>query len=111
MRVATPPKQRSGRYDAVAMKYKDMGYFDLDYQPKHTDVLAVFRITPQTGVDAEEAVAAVARGSSTATWTVVWTDRLAAHDKYRAKRYRVDPVPGAEDQYFALSPTTSTCSR
>ena len=83
------------------MKYKEMGYFDLDYQPKDTDILAVFRITPQDGVDADEAAAAVAGESSTATWTVVWTDRLTACDKYRAKCYRVDPVPGAPGQYFA----------
>ena len=101
MNIATPPPQRSGRYDAGVMKYKDMGYFDLDYQPKDTDILACFRITPQEGVDADEAAAAVAGESSTATWTVVWTDRLTACDKYRAKCYRVDPVPGAEGQYFA----------
>ena len=38
---------------------------------------------------------------SCTTWTVVWTDRLTACDKYRAKCYRVDPVPNAENQYFA----------
>jgi ribulose-bisphosphate carboxylase large chain len=84
------------------MKYKEMGYFDLDYEPKDTDILACFRITPQDGVDADEAAAAVAGESSTATWTVVWTDRLTACDKYRAKCYRVDPVPGAPGQYFAF---------
>jgi ribulose-bisphosphate carboxylase large chain len=96
------PKARTGRYDAGVMKYKDMGYFDLDYEPKDTDILACFRITPQDGVDADEAAAAVAGESSTATWTVVWTDRLTACDKYRAKCYRVDPVPGAPGQYFAF---------
>jgi ribulose-bisphosphate carboxylase large chain len=96
----TTPK-RTGRYDAGVMNYKDMGYFDLDYQPKDTDILACFRITPQDGVDADEAAAAVAGESSTATWTVVWTDRLTACEKYRAKAYRVDPVPGAPGQYFA----------
>jgi ribulose-bisphosphate carboxylase large chain len=101
MNVVTPPAKRTGRYDAGVMKYKEMGYFDLDYQPKDTDILAVFRITPQDGVDAEEAAAAVAGESSTATWTVVWTDRLTACDKYRAKAYRVDPVPGAPGQWFA----------
>jgi ribulose-bisphosphate carboxylase large chain len=101
MNVVTPATQRKGRYDAGVMKYKEMGYFDLDYQPKDTDVLALFRITPQDGVDAEEAAAAVAGESSTATWTVVWTDRLTACDKYRAKCYRVDPVPGAPNQWFA----------
>ena len=65
-----------------------------DYEPKDTDVLAAFRITPQDGVDAVEAAAAVAGESSTATWTVVWTDRLTAYEHYQAKAYRVDPVPG-----------------
>ena len=96
-----PEKKRTGRYDAGVMKYKEMGYFDLDYTPKDTDIIAVFRITPQDGVDPEEAAAAVAGESSTATWTVVWTDRLTACDKYRAKAYQVDPVPGQENQYFA----------
>ena len=61
----------------------------------------MFRITPQEGVDPIEAAAAVAGESSTATWTVVWTDRLTACDAYRAKAYRVDRVPGSPDQYFA----------
>ncbi|HYZ31183.1 MAG TPA: form I ribulose bisphosphate carboxylase large subunit [Crenalkalicoccus sp.] len=101
MNVTTLTKQRRGRYDAGVMQYKEMGYFDLDYRPKDTDVLVCFRITPQDGVDPEEAAAAVAGESSTATWTVVWTDRLTACEKYRAKCYRVDPVPGAVGQYFA----------
>lgn len=97
----TEEKKRTGRYDAGVMAYKDMGYFDLDYEPKDTDILALFRITPQDGVDPEEAAAAVAGESSTATWTVVWTDRLTACDKYRAKAYRVDPVPNQPGSYFA----------
>jgi ribulose-bisphosphate carboxylase large chain len=32
---------------------------------------------------------------------VVWTDRLTACEKYRAKCYRVDPVPNAPGTYFA----------
>jgi ribulose-bisphosphate carboxylase large chain len=84
-----------------------MGYWDPDYQPEDTDVLALFRVTPQDGVDPEEAAAAVAGESSTATWTVVWTDRLTDCDSYRAKAYRVEPVPGTgagtatPQQYFA----------
>eukprot|EP00179_Madagascaria_erythrocladioides_P024142 CAMPEP_0198332038 /NCGR_PEP_ID=MMETSP1450-20131203/18007_1 /TAXON_ID=753684 ORGANISM="Madagascaria erythrocladiodes, Strain CCMP3234" /NCGR_SAMPLE_ID=MMETSP1450 /ASSEMBLY_ACC=CAM_ASM_001115 /LENGTH=363 /DNA_ID=CAMNT_0044036469 /DNA_START=195 /DNA_END=1283 /DNA_ORIENTATION=- len=78
-----------------------MGYWDPDYSIKETDVLALFRITPQPGVDPIEAAAAVAGESSTATWTVVWTDLLTACDLYRAKAYRVDPVPNTDDQYFA----------
>src|SRR5215213_8417791 len=100
MNVVTPAAKRTGRYDAGVMKYKEMGYFDLDYVPKDTDILAVFRITPQDGVDADEAAAAVAGESSTATWTVVWTDRLTACDMYRAKAYKVEPVPNNPGQFF-----------
>ncbi|MGZ5085291.1 MAG: ribulose-bisphosphate carboxylase large subunit, partial [Usitatibacter sp.] len=78
-----------------------MGYWQPDYVPKDTDVLALFRITPQEGVDAEEAAAAVAGESSTATWTVVWTDRLTAAEAYRAKAYKVEPVPNTPGQWFA----------
>jgi ribulose-bisphosphate carboxylase large chain len=92
---------KADRYKAGVLKYADMGYWDAKYQPKDTDVLAMFRITPQEGVEPNEAAAAVAGESSTATWTVVWTDRLTACDRYRAKAYRVEPVPGARGQYFA----------
>ena len=89
------------RYRSGVMEYKRMGYWEPDYAPKDTDVIALFRITPQEGVDPTEAAAAVAGESSTATWTVVWTDRLTAAEKYRAKCYRIDPVPNAPGQYFA----------
>src|SRR5512139_2419300 len=89
------------RYQAGVLKYKEMGYWVPGYEPKDTDLIAVFRITPQEGVDPEEAAAAVAGESSTATWTVVWTDRLTACENYRAKAYEVRPVPGIEGQYFA----------
>ncbi|HET7702308.1 MAG TPA: form I ribulose bisphosphate carboxylase large subunit [Candidatus Limnocylindrales bacterium] len=89
------------RYRPGVLKYAQMGYWEPDYVPSDSDVLALFRITPQEGVGAEEAAAAVAGESSTATWTVVWTDRLTAAETYRAKAYRVEPVPGSEDQYFA----------
>ena len=101
MVTTTKTRSAADRYQAGVMQYKDMGYFDLDYEPKDTDVLCCFRITPQDGVDPEEAAAAVAGESSTATWTVVWTDRLTACEKYRAKCYRVDPVPGNPSQWFA----------
>jgi ribulose-bisphosphate carboxylase large chain len=100
--MAEPATRASAdRYKAGVMPYKQMGYFEPDYEPKDTDVVCCFRITPQDGVDPEEAAAAVAGESSTATWTVVWTDRLTACDKYRAKCYRVDPVPGNPEQHFA----------
>src|SRR5947207_3262381 len=88
------------RYSAGVLKYAQMGYWNADYVPKETDILALFRITPQEGVDPVEAAAAVAGESSTATWTVVWTDRLTACDMYRAKAYRVEPVPNQSGQYF-----------
>jgi ribulose-bisphosphate carboxylase large chain len=97
----TTAKTGAARYKPGVLKYAQMGYWDADYVPKDTDILAVFRITPQEGVEAPEAAAAVAGESSTATWTVVWTDRLTACDRYRAKAYRVDPVPGSPGQYFA----------
>ena len=89
------------RYRAGVLEYKKMGYWEPDYQPKETDVVCLFRITPQDGVDPIEMAAAVAGESSTATWTVVWTDRLTACDSYRAKAYKVEPVPGTPGQYFA----------
>jgi ribulose-bisphosphate carboxylase large chain len=98
----TSAPETQGRWGAGVIPYAEMGYWRPDYEPKDTDVLAAFRITPQQGVAPEEAGAAVAGESSTATWTVVWTDRLTAYDHYQAKCYRVDPVPGAEGQYLAL---------
>jgi ribulose-bisphosphate carboxylase large chain len=92
---------KSERYESGVIPYAKMGYWDADYSVKDTDILALFRITPQPGVDPVEAAAAVAGESSTATWTVVWTDLLTACDVYRAKAYRVDPVPGTTDQFFS----------
>ncbi|MFN2388225.1 MAG: ribulose-bisphosphate carboxylase large subunit [Actinomycetota bacterium] len=90
------------RWLAGVIPYKKMGYWKPDYTPKDSDVLAAFRITPQDGVDPEEAAAAVAGESSTATWTVVWTDRLTAYDNYQAKAYEVVPVPNTDPpQYIA----------
>ncbi|HSC09368.1 MAG TPA: RuBisCO large subunit C-terminal-like domain-containing protein, partial [Rhodanobacteraceae bacterium] len=98
---ATEIKSSAKRYKAGVLKYAQMGYWQPDYVPKPTDIVALFRITPQEGVDPKEAAAAVAGESSTATWTVVWTDRLTACEMYRAKAYRVDPVPNSPGQYFA----------
>jgi ribulose-bisphosphate carboxylase large chain len=89
------------RWASGVTPYAEMGYYDADYQPKDSDVLCAFRVTPQPGVDAVEAAAAVAGESSTATWTVVWTDRLTAHEHYQAKAYDVQAVPGREGEYIA----------
>jgi ribulose-bisphosphate carboxylase large chain len=102
-----PVAKPNERYKAGVLPYKKMGYWEPAYQVKDTDVVALFRVTPQPGVDPEEAAAAIAGESSTATWTVVWTDRLTACELYRAKAYRCDPVPNTgpgtktEQQYFA----------
>jgi ribulose-bisphosphate carboxylase large chain len=91
---------KNERYESGVIPYAEMGYWDPNYTIKETDVLALFRITPQPGVDPVEAAAAVAGESSTATWTVVWTDLLTACDVYRAKAYKVEKVPGSQDQFF-----------
>lgn len=88
------------RWGAGVIPYADMGYYEPDYEPKDTDTLAAFRVTPQPGVPPEEAGAAVAGESSTATWTVVWTDRLTAYENYQGRCYKVEPVPGEEGQYI-----------
>jgi len=98
----TDPAERTDRWAAGVLPYAEMGYWQPDYEPKPTDILAAFRITPQPGVPPEEAGAAVAGESSTATWTVVWTDRLTSHEHYQAKCYSVTAVPGVEGQYIAL---------
>src|SRR5271165_5787982 len=92
--------QKKSRWAAGITPYAEMGYYNLNYEPKATDVLCAFRLVPQEGVDPIEAAAAVAGESSTATWTVVWTDRLTPFESYQAKCYRVDPVPGT-DQHIA----------
>ena len=92
--------EKKERWSAGVTPYAEMGYYDADYVPKDTDILCAFRIVPQPGVDHIEAAAAVAGESSTATWTVVWTDRLTDHAHYQAKAYQVDAVPGT-DQYIA----------
>ncbi len=101
MTTATGPGTK-GRWTAGVTPYAEMGFWDADYEPRDTDILCAFRITPQDGVDAIEAAAAVAGESSTATWTVVWTDRLTQYEHYQAKAYRVDAVPGTPGQYIAL---------
>jgi ribulose-bisphosphate carboxylase large chain len=91
------------RWNAGVIPYAEMGYYQPDYQPKATDILAAFRVTPQPGVPPAEAAAAVAGESSTATWTVVWTDRLTAYEHYQAKCYQVLPAPGRQEhnEYIA----------
>jgi len=93
---------KSERYESGVIPYKKMGYWDPDYTIKESDVLCLLRLTPQPGVDPVEAAAAVAGESSTATWTVVWTDLLTACDVYRAKAYFVEEVPNSSTEFFAF---------
>jgi ribulose-bisphosphate carboxylase large chain len=92
--------EKRSRWAAGVAPYAEMGYYQPDYEPGPTDILCAFRFVPQEGVEPIEAAAAIAGESSTATWTVVWTDRLTAHEHYQAKTYRVVPVHGT-DQYIA----------
>jgi ribulose-bisphosphate carboxylase large chain len=89
-----------GRWSAGVTPYAEMGYYRPDYEPPPSDILCAFRLVPQEGIEPIEASAAVAGESSTATWTVVWTDRLTAYENYQGKCYKVEAVPGT-DQYIA----------
>ncbi len=100
MAAAKQAQGKSKRWAAGVTPYAEMGYYQPDYVPKATDILCAFRFVPQEGVEPTEAAAAVAGESSTATWTVVWTDRLTAHEHYQAKCYRVDAIPGT-NQHIA----------
>jgi hypothetical protein len=88
-------------YQAGVKEYRET-YWDPNYTPADSDLLAVFKITPQPGVPREEAAAAVAAESSTGTWTTVWTDLLTDLDYYKGRAYRIEDVPGHEDQFYAF---------
>ncbi len=88
-------------FEAGVRAYREV-YWEPGYEPAPTDVLAAFRVTPQPDVSAEEAAAAVAAESSTGTWTSVWTDHLTSLDRYKAKVYDLEPVPGRDDQHIAF---------
>ena len=88
-------------YDAGVKEYRDT-YWMPEYQPKDTDILACFKITPQPGVPREEVAAAVAAESSTGTWTTVWTDLLTDLDYYKGRAYRIEDVPGSDDEIYAF---------
>jgi ribulose-bisphosphate carboxylase large chain len=50
--------KKKDRWAAGVTPYAEMGYYDPDYEPKESDILAAFRVTPQPGVDPIEAAAA-----------------------------------------------------
>ncbi len=88
-------------YSAGVKDYRNT-YWEPDYSVKDTDILAVFKITPQAGVDREEAAAAVAAESSTGTWTTVWTDLLTDLDYYKGRAYKIEDVPGDDTCFYAF---------
>ena len=99
--MAPQTETRAGAGFKAGVKDYRLTYYTPDYQPKDTDILAAFRMTPQPGVPPEEAGAAVAAESSTGTWTTVWTDGLTSLDRYKGRCYDIEPVPGEENQYIA----------
>jgi ribulose-bisphosphate carboxylase large chain len=59
----TQPMKKD-RWSAGVTPYAEKGYYDADYEPTDSDILAAVRVTPQPGVDPLEAAAAVAGESS-----------------------------------------------
>ncbi len=90
-------------FEAGVKEYSAEGryYYDPDYTPQETEVLAAFRITPQEGVPWEEAAAAVAAESSSGTWTTVWSDHLTDQARYAGRTYKIEPIPGQDNQFMA----------
>jgi ribulose-bisphosphate carboxylase large chain len=87
------------KFKAGVKDYR-LTYYTPDYNPSVHDILGAFRITPQPGVPAEEAGAAVAAESSTGTWTTVWTDGLTSLDRYKGRCFDIEPVAGEDNQYI-----------
>ncbi len=88
-------------YDAGVKDYA-LTYWEPDYVPQDTDILACFKVVAQEGVPREEAAAAVAAESSTGTWTTVWTDLLTNLDHYKGRAYRIESVPGDDHAFYAF---------
>ncbi|MBK1725803.1 form I ribulose bisphosphate carboxylase large subunit [Halorhodospira neutriphila] len=91
----------SKSYTAGVKAYRET-YWEPDYPIKDSDLLAVFKVTPQPGVEREEAAAAVAAESSTGTWTTVWTDLLTDLDYYKGRAYKIEDVPGDDEAFYAF---------
>ncbi len=90
-------------FEAGVKEYSDPSryYYSPGYEPKPTEVLAAFRITPQDEVPWEEAAAAVAAESSSGTWTEVWSDLLTDQSRYSGRTYNIEEVPGNKNQFIA----------
>jgi len=94
-------KVKPKKYEAGVKDYRE-AYWEPSYAPKESDFLACFKIVPQPGVDREEAAAAVAAESSTATWTTVWTDLLTDLQYYKGRAYAIEDVPGDDEAFYAF---------
>ena len=57
-------------YNAGVKEYRET-YWDPNYTPKDSDILAVFKVVPQPGVPREKATTTMCAKSSTATWTTI----------------------------------------
>ena len=106
MTPQTETKTRTG-FKAGVKDYR-LTYYTPEYLERTTDILAAFRITPQPGVPAEEAGAAVAAESSTGTWTTVWTDGLTCLDRYKGRCYDIEPVEKYGYQTNSKTPNNSS---
>ena len=57
------------RYGAGVLRHRQMGDWEPGHEPKNTDIAAVSGVSPQDGIDPQEAAAAVGGGISTPIWT------------------------------------------
>ncbi len=65
-----------------------LDFVDLNYKPKKTDVICLFRFEPKQGISIEEAIGRVASESSNGTWTELTT--LKEHiRKIRARAFHI----------------------
>ena len=81
------------RYRSGVLKYKQMGYWEPDYEPKDTDILAVFRITPQDGVDPDDVIMSPSRaGERGLTSTVTFPRGNLAPEGSVIKSTAIDPT-------------------
>ena len=94
------------RYSAGVLKYRQMGYWQPDYQPTETDTVCLFRITPQDGVDPDEVIFSPERAKARGlTSTVTFPRGNLAPDGAVIKSTAIDPsVVDADGVYRKEGP-------